>query len=327
MDQNQNNNDNQSGQNIPINHSTTSAPEPIVASEATEDTPVVAGADSQGSVTIPTKPAEEDDFFSETPLARNANKNRGVFIHDNDPRENDFKNNRIDIQPYNTHDQNGFGTDATSGSDPVKAVTMTTAVMGLVLLLGLGTGFFAYRYGGQVLKNNTVSADPISFSTTSPSVIPSISVNPSTSPSPDKTLGWQDYTSSKYNFTLKYPKDWSGSTDTKIDIISLTSAKSTVSQDNAQKVEITFKNANGKLLKPWIVDNNTANKVTAPEISAIKIDGKEAYQEVTSNPTKSIVSYVFQASQVMIITYTAPAADFDSGKINYQTILDSIKLQ
>jgi len=75
--------------------------------------------------------------------------------------------------------------------------------IGLVILLLVSTGVFAYKYYGlsQQFKNQRQSSSvtPTEIITTSPS--------PVLSPSPeiDSTADWETYTNTKHNYLLKYP--------------------------------------------------------------------------------------------------------------------------
>ena len=215
--------------------------------------------------------------------------------------------------------------------DANRAVAMTATISMLVLVFGLGGGFFGYKYLPGLMQKASVSADTFTAKKTvdaTPSPTPTEITSPTASPTPTASL--KTYTNTKYKYALSFPSSWfnQNSDNTTADNLTLSSTKiaSSGTDTNGYKVEITFQNSNGKLLKDWIADDNTLAGYGKPELTDVKVDGKTAYQQVITAGSKSINTYVFQANKVMVISYFAPAKDFVTGKTFYQNIVSSIKL-
>lgn len=222
-----------------------------------------------------------------------------------------------------------------------RTLSIATSLSIIVLVLGFGAGFLSYKFMPTFANKFKASADvkmPVSPSSkiiTSPKLSVSPSVSPSTSVSPvssDPLANWSNYTNTKFLYTVKYPDSWfgEGTNNNQATAIQLTSFKPTVGGSEIQagtKVEIVFQNANGKLLKDWIKDNNIVSGFGTPELTPLKIDGKDAYQQTITSNGKSTSTYVFQADKVMTINYYAPESTFVSGKTIYTQIINSIKLQ
>ena len=222
-----------------------------------------------------------------------------------------------------------------------RTLGIATSLSILVLVLGFGAGFLSYKFIPSFADKFKASADteaPVTASSkiiTSPkiSVSPSISISPITSPtSTDPLANWSKYSNTKFSYSLKYPENWYGenTNNAQATAIQLTSFKPTTDGSGIQtgsKVEIIFQNANSKLLKDWIKDNNIVSGYGTPELTALKIDGKDAYQQTVNSNGKSTSTYVFQADKIMVITYYAPESTFTTGKTTYDQIISTIKLQ
>lgn len=211
-----------------------------------------------------------------------------------------------------------------------RAVAIASTAMVLMLVFGFGGGYLGYRYLPSIISSNTASADEISTGAQ-----PSIVFSPSPIVSPianiDPAQDWATYTNTKYKYSIDYPKNWfsQNSSNVLIDSIQFSSLRPLQDSINPQfgfQVNIAFKKSNGKLLSDWIKSDNIVNGNGTPTISSLKIDGKDAYQEIIDTKTKSINTYVFQADQVMIISYAAGNQDFETGKKVYQDMVNSIKL-
>lgn len=219
-----------------------------------------------------------------------------------------------------------------------RLIGICTSLSVIVLVLGFGGGFLGYKYWPNLASSATVSADTETVATTTPKTITKNTLNPSPSPtisisstSEDPLKNWSNYTNKKYNYSLKYPDTWfSGDANNdQAGTIQLTSFKPTTGGSEIQsgyKVEIIFQNSNSKLLKDWIKDNNIVTGSGTPELTTLKIDGKDAFQQTVDSNGKSINTYVFQADKVMTISYYAPEKDFEIGKKIYSDIVNSIKL-
>lgn len=222
-----------------------------------------------------------------------------------------------------------------------RTLSIATSLSIIVLVLGFGAGFLSYKFIPDFANKFKASADvekpvtPSSKIITSPklSVSPSVSPSASTSPTPtDPQANWSKYSNTKFSYSLKYPENWYGenTNNAQATAIQLTSFKPTVGGSEIQsgsKVEIIFQNANSKLLKDWIKDNNIVSGYGTPELTPLKIDGKDAYQQTVSSNGKSTSTYVFQADKIMVITYYAPENTFATGKNTYNQIINTIKLQ
>ena len=225
-----------------------------------------------------------------------------------------------------------------SHNNSSRLVGICTSLSVIVLVLGFGGGFLGYKYWPNLANKATVSADTETVTTTAPKTISKNTPNPSPSPtisinstSEDPLKNWSNYANKKFNYTLKYPDTWfSGDANNdQASTIQFTSFKPTTGGSEIQsgyKVEVTFQGSNNKLLKDWIKDNNIVAGYGTPEQTALKIDGKDAYQQTVDSNGKSINTYVFQADKVMVISYYAPEKDFEIGKKIYSDIINSIKL-
>jgi hypothetical protein len=222
-----------------------------------------------------------------------------------------------------------------------RTLSIATTVSIVVLILGFCGGYVGYKYWPNIVskipksteKVVPVSSKIITTLSLSPSITQSPEVKTSVSPTPDDPLkNWSNYTNSKFSYSVKYPDNWfsEGTNNNQSAAIQLTSFKPTIGGSEIQagsKVEIVFQNANGKLLKDWIKDNNIVSGFGTPELTPLKIDGKDAYQQTVVSNGKSTSTYVFQADKVMAINYYAPENTFVAGKTVYNQIINSIKLQ
>ena len=310
-----------------------------------------------GEIHVPTMPAVEDPRITDKDrsfkqIFGSNNGDDDIFpktvkrVANNTPNTN---NGQIEIQQYDiplskenhTEDHGEPEVNQRPVVDHYqfnnnRSVAVTTVISMIVLVLGLGSGFFGYKYYPDLLKNNAISADTISQDNPaqiaplieiSPSISPSVSASPSASG--DLTSNWTNYNNDKYKYIIKFPDTWFGqNTDnTQADTATFTSIKpSTTTTADGYKVEISFQNTNSKLLKDWIADDNTIGGYGTPNLTLLKIDGKDAYQQTITASTKQINTYVFQANKVMIISYYAPTKTFDTGKVIYQNMINSIKL-
>lgn len=211
-----------------------------------------------------------------------------------------------------------------------RAVAIASTAMVLMLVFGFGGGYLGYKYLPSIVSSTTASADEVSPNT-QPSIVfpPSPIVSPT--PNIDPAQDWATYTNTKYKYSINYPKNWfsQNSSNVLIDTIQFSSLKPLQDSINPQfgfQVNIAFKKSNGKLLSDWIKSDNIVSGNGTPIISSLKIDGKDAYQETIDTKTKLINTYVFQADQVMIISYAAGNQDFETGKKTYQDMINSIKL-
>ena len=253
----------------------------------------------------------------------------------------------IEVQQYDIPSKSTDDNqeDAKADSQPVhhqlntsRSISIATTFSILILVLGFGGGFLSFQNWSKITSLINTSADEVVVDTASktPVVVP---VTPAEieKEAPIETVvdplkDWSSYTNTKFAYSVKFPDNWFGqnTTNAAADTISLTSVKPTSEEVQAQigyKVEIRFQNSNSKLLPDWIKDNNTVGGYGAPKLTALKIDGKDAYQETITTITKFSETYVFQADKVMVVSYFAPEKDFDAGLKFYQDIIGSIKLQ
>ncbi len=82
--------------------------------------------------------------------------------------------------------------------------TMKWLLIILVIIIVLGGTYWVYAKYGKGTTTTTTSPSPTLTSKVSPST--SAAVSPAASSS--ITADWKTYTSSKYNYSIKYPSDW-----------------------------------------------------------------------------------------------------------------------
>jgi len=301
------------------------SPEPIAAKPSIEDPRIT---EKDRSIKHIFGQTNDDNFY---PLAK---------------KEIKKEDSQIEVQQYDAPKATETQDKPTQSSDQPKPVInsfdqintnraiATSAIFAvLVLFVGFGGGFFGYKYVPSLIKKQAASADTITSTSTdealdssldapiTPEVTPTTSVDPA-------TKDWTSYTNTKYKYSIKIPANWfSLSSNTNLsDIAEFDSVKPTTSSPAGAKVEISFYNANSKLIKDWITENNKVLGYGEPKLTTTKIDGKDAYQQTVTTNGKTINTYVFQSDKIMAITYSAPVKDFDAGKTIYQNMLNSIKL-
>lgn len=198
---------------------------------------------------------------------------------------------------------------------PIKASggpAATIVVLALLaLIFGAGGGFFGYRYWDR-LKTSASTENTPTPSTETPSL---------------DTAVWQIYTSTKDNFSIKYPNGWlASSTDPQAEKITFASNKASLEGAPTEyKVEVVFQDSQGKTLKDWV----TANSVAIAETKSAKevtVDGQTAYQQELSKNGQQIATYISRPDKVMIVTYSAASDKFGEGGDWYNKIINSIKL-
>jgi len=205
---------------------------------------------------------------------------------------------------------------------PVKASTGSPAVMItvlaiLALILGGAGGFFGFRTWDHLKTSASVEKSPEATLTATSSEEPSLDVS-----------RWQSYTSTLYNFSLKYPNGWVASTiEPSAETIVFAANNDSLGADPSSfRIEINFQDANGKILKSWVEANSTATneKTKAQEIN---IDGQTAYQQELTNTRPAVATYLERPDKIMIVTYTAPADQMSEGGDWYNNLINSIKLK
>lgn len=138
---------------------------------------------------------------------------------------------------------------------------------------------------------------------------------------------WSTYSSTLYNFSLKYPNGWLASTTspTAEEIVFAANNESLAGALTGFRIEINFQDANGKTLKSWV----EANAVATNEKNAAKeiiVDSHTAYQQELTNNQPAIATYLSRGEKIMIVTYTAPAEEMGDGGAWYNNLINSIKL-
>src|SRR3989344_2950632 len=80
------------------------------------------------------------------------------------------------------------------------------------ILIGVVIGAVLFGGGGYLVYNayQPKKEEPVQTTTTTPkTATPSAKTTPKEEPKPkDETADWKIYTSSQYNYSIKYPKDW-----------------------------------------------------------------------------------------------------------------------
>lgn len=234
--------------------------------------------------------------------------------------------------------KNNAGVPIANQINSSRTLGIATTLSIIVLVLGFGGGYFSYKYWPNLTNRVSISADT-NTPTTPPETLVTTSISPTiaptiiVSPTPEDPLkNWSNYTNTKFAYSVKYPDTWFGDNinNDQAAAIQLTSFKPSSTGSEIQtgsKVEIVFQNSNSKLLKDWIKDNNIVSGFGTPELTPLKIDGKDAYQQTVVSNGQSTSTYVFQSDKIMVITYYAPVNTFAAGKTVYTQIINSIKLQ
>lgn len=188
----------------------------------------------------------------------------------------------------------------------------------LALVIGASGGFFGFRYWDRLktsASETTVSPSPSSAT-----------LSAEESPSLDVSL-WSTYSSTLYNFSVKYPNGWLASTTspTADDLVFAVNQESLAGALTGFRIEINFQDANGKTLKSWVEANAVATneKNAAKEIT---VDTQTAYQQQLTNNQPAMATYLSRGEKIMIVTYTAPAEEMGDGGVWYNNLINSIKL-
>jgi hypothetical protein len=324
-------------------------PEPVTHAEIKEPVAV----DSHQPIPEDPRITDRDKSFKNIFGSTNNNDDDGFYPLNKktDKQSSTDKNDdHIEIQQYDisskkeeeTQENNNSSNQTNSKAskpnvfeqvDNNRAAAMATVVSIFVLVIGLGGGFFSYKYWPNILSKSAVSADQLlpDKTTSKPTNTP---VEEKTEITPTETdiekTVQSSYTNTKYKYSLKYEESlFSQNTgNTQADNIILSNQKigTASTLTSGFKIEVSFQESNSKLLKDWIADDNIISNYGKPELTSLKIDGKDAYQQAIDVNGKSINTYVFQADKVMVISYFAAAKDFETNKKNYQDLIDSIKL-
>jgi hypothetical protein len=210
----------------------------------------------------------------------------------------------------------GGTTDQISSGSPAATITVLAI---LALILGASGGFFGFRYWDRLKTSaSEIAASP------SPSSPSSTAFE---SPSLDVNL-WPTYSSTSYNFSLKYPNGWLASTTspTAEDIVFAENQESLAGDLTGFRIEINFQDANGKTLKSWVEANAVATNETKPA-KEITVDGQTAYQQELTNNQPAVATFIARGEKIMIVTYTAPAEEMGEGGDWYNNLINSIKLR
>lgn len=198
-----------------------------------------------------------------------------------------------------------------SSGSPGSIITVL-AIMALII--GSVGGFFGFRYWDNLKTSAATESSP------SPTALAS------ETPSLDVST-WSTYSSTLYNFTLKYPNGWSASTtDPNADSIIFASNQESVTGDlTGFRIEIGFQDANGKTLKSWVEANSvtTNNRNPAREIT---VDDETAYQQNISKPQVAVTTYIARGEKIMTVTYSAPEEMMSEGGDWYNNLINSITL-
>ncbi len=210
-----------------------------------------------------------------------------------------------------------------AGGAPIKTrpgspATTIIILAILALIIGASGGFFGFRYWDRLktLASETKVSPSPSSATGAAEESPSLDVNL-----------WSTYSSTLYNFSLKYPNGWLASTTspTAEEIVFAANNESLAGALTGFRIEINFQDANGKTLKSWV----EANAVATNEKNAAKeiiVDSHTAYQQELTNNQPAIATYLSRGEKIMIVTYTAPAEEMGDGGAWYNNLINSIKL-
>lgn len=214
---------------------------------------------------------------------------------------------------------NGLTSEVTPPPQPpIKASSGTnaalTAMIIVALLIGSVGGFFGFRYFDKT-------------KITASSEITPASTGSSEEASATNTSLWPVYTSSLYNFTLKYPNGWfTNTTDPQAQSVVFASNKESLEgTPSGFKIDIASSDLSGKTLKEWVDSNSTvtAEKNKPKEIT---ISDQTAYQQQLTKNGSQVATYIEQPGKVVIVTYTAPTDQFAVGGDFYNNLINSIKL-
>lgn len=195
---------------------------------------------------------------------------------------------------------------------PVKASSNTSLVIFIILAIITGSagGFLGFRYYDQTKTSASTE--------TSPQITESPTLDVNT---------WSTYTSTLYNFSLKYPNGWATSTtDQKAEALVFASNPESLSDTpTGFKIEINFQNSNDQTLKKWVEANTViiGEKKTAKEIT---VSGQTVYQQELTKNGLQVATYLERPSKIMIVTYSAPETLFGEGGDWYNTLINSITL-
>lgn len=289
---------------------------------------------------FPFKPIEPDNLSKNEPQISAELDKAPVSEPKIEPKkEEDLSEAKIEVNDYSNGPSNFQKTNSNPApvqqfehdSDAPKFKTSNTrpilTILSIVIAfiaLGFAGGFFGFKYSPKIagLFNATADTD------TSTSVSPDATQPQSTSTTSGDISAWTVYSNSQYLFSIKFPDNWysQGTSDLNAKTVSFTSYSPTQTANSGYKVEITSQSLNGQDLKTWINSNNTISGIKGDEPSTLTIDSQEAYQQTLTGTVKTFNTYIKRNSDVVVISYTAPEAKFDEGKILYNKMVNSIQL-
>jgi len=208
-----------------------------------------------------------------------------------------------------------------------KAVGIITSVAIVFLIVGFSGGFFGYKYVPK-FKNLISSSADTSETDNSSQIGSPISNNAE----PGDVSAWPSYSNTQFKYSIKYPDTWynQGANDPTSKTVLFSSFKpdeSSSTNISGYKVEIVFQDSNGKTLKDWIDANNVVTGASAQSPEKIEVSGQDAYQQQINGTNKNITTYISRTDKIMIITYYGPENTFATGKVLYDKMISSIKLE
>ena len=157
------------------------------------------------------------------------------------------------------------------------------------------------------------------------------SASPETTETPTKDVNlWPTYTSTLFDFSLKYPRGWyAKTTEPEAEVLAFSENKESLESTlTGFKIEIVFQVDNGKTLKDW-VEANSVSTGESKKAKEITISEKTAYQQELVKNDPKVATYIAIPSEqkVMVVTYSAPADKFGEGGEWYNNLINSIKLE
>ena len=204
---------------------------------------------------------------------------------------------------------------------PVKSSTSPTTTIAvlaiLALISGAGGGFFGFRSWDKLKTSASVENLPEA----------TLTATATSQESPSANGNLQTYTSTLYNFSLKYPQNWEVSTtEPTAETIVFASDRESLSGDpSGYRIEINFQDANGMTLKNWVEANAVATNETKAA-TEITVDGQSAFQQELTKIRPAVATYIERPGKIMIVTFTAPSNLMSEGGDWYNDLINSIKL-
>lgn len=232
----------------------------------------------------------------------------------NDPRH--LSDDSSSIQTHSSDDLPNYrpATPPIKQSVNGKTLSIMSGAALVVIVIAFGASFFGFKYYPQLISSRSTMADTDTTSNVS-------------TKDPSSVEMWPIYSNTNYKYSVKYPDTWhsTGTGDPTSMTVAFSDKKVNKDEDlDGYLVTISFQEKNGKELKDWIETNNIISKDKGLDLTETEISVKKAYTQKMADPTQ-MKAYVEQENKIMVIAYEA-STDFDSGKVIYDEIVESIKL-